>query len=340
MPFIVTTEPAEVGGQTETITVLTDWAETVRAEVWPSHGFNCLRWQVRQTSGEWGELLYCDPSWETSPVPTRSGHPILFPFPNRMKDGHFMHAGREYLLSRNETSGTHAIHGFSPRNRWRIVGSGTTAEHAWVRGEFRLSLDAPASLLHWPTDFLLQVTYRLHADRLAVDVSIHNPNLTVALPFGLGFHPYFTCPNAPGANVDDMILMSTARKIWNTLEGIPTGTISPIPTGFDFTEPHRIETTQFDTLFTDLGVPAEGGRQVVAELRHSSAPGYLSIHMPADFRELMLYTPPHRKALAIEPYTCATDAANLVDRGIDSGWRNLAPGGTFETSVEYVWHAE
>jgi galactose mutarotase-like enzyme len=50
-------------------------------------------------------------------------------------------------------------------------------------------------------------------------------------------------------------------------------------------------------------------------------------------RELVVFTPPHRRAFALEPYTCATDAANLGDKG---GWRVLAPGATERLVVE-LW---
>jgi aldose 1-epimerase len=51
----------------------------------------------------------------------------------------------------------------------------------------------------------------------------------------------------------------------------------------------------------------------------------------------VLFTPPHRHAVAVEPYTCSADAANLAARGIDSGWREPEPGSTWEAAVEYRW---
>src|SRR5262245_3913397 len=95
--------------------------ESVRAEVWPQWGFNCLRWQLRQEDGHWADILYATPDWETNPVPTRSGHPILFPFPGRMRDGRFTHERKEYQLPFNDSTKSHAIHGFTPRNPWRVT---------------------------------------------------------------------------------------------------------------------------------------------------------------------------------------------------------------------------
>jgi aldose 1-epimerase len=41
--------------------------------------------------------------------------------------------------------------------------------------------------------------------------------------------------------------------------------------------------------------------------------------------------------VAVEPYTCATDAANLASAGIDAGWVVLLPGGVAAPVVEYRW---
>ncbi len=49
MAFEVRITRATAGDRTGDVYELTDAGETVRAEVWPQWGFNCLRWQVRQT---------------------------------------------------------------------------------------------------------------------------------------------------------------------------------------------------------------------------------------------------------------------------------------------------
>ena len=54
------------------------------------------------------------------------------------------------------------------------------------------------------------------------------------------------------------------------------------------------------------------------------------------FRELVAFTPPHRQAVCLEPYTCVTDAAHLQAQGIDAGWLSLPPGGRWTGVVEMV----
>ncbi|MEO2088299.1 MAG: aldose 1-epimerase [Gemmataceae bacterium] len=326
MPFSVKTQSATAGAKTDTAYTLADTAGTVRAEVWPAFGFNCLRWQVRRADGIWGDVLYCDPAWEQNPVPTRSGHPILFPFPNRLRNGRFTFDGREYQLPLNDSTGTHAIHGFTPRNPWRVVGAGGERDHAFVTGQFQLSVDLPSALAHWPADFVFTVTYHLRADGLTVELLVENPD-TKPLPFGVGFHPYFACPNAAGATADEMVLQAPTNEVWEDESNLPTGRRLAVPMELDFRQPRNLSGVNLDTLFA----AGEGGW--TATLGHISAGGVLTVSAPAEFRELLLFTPPHRKAVAVEPYTCATDAANLPD----AGWRVLPPGGEFAVAVTYSW---
>src|SRR5262249_61602073 len=84
------------------------------ADVLPFLGFNCVRWDVGH-----GPVFFSEPPDMPNPSPTRSGHPILFPFPNRIRDGRFVFEGREYALPLNDSTKSHAIHGFTPRSQWR-----------------------------------------------------------------------------------------------------------------------------------------------------------------------------------------------------------------------------
>src|SRR5437868_12662155 len=78
MPFQITWEPRpNTLGLDDRVAVLANGAN--RLEVWPALGFNAFRWQV---VGQ--ELLYRNPQFFSERKPTRSGFPILFPFPNRI----------------------------------------------------------------------------------------------------------------------------------------------------------------------------------------------------------------------------------------------------------------
>src|SRR5207253_814828 len=136
------------------------------------------------------------------------------------------------------------------------------------------------------------------------------------------------------------VLQANVEQVWETHDdNLPTGWRNDVPGMLDFRRPTPIGATALDHVFTGVrALEAElGGLRELAVLSHPSATGRLRVLADPAFRELVLFTPPHRQAVAIEPYTCSADAANLWDRGIDSGWRWLPPGGEWEAAVEYRW---
>ncbi len=304
-----------------------------RAEVWPTHGFNCLRWQMSDTNRVWDDLIFAMPDWEQNPVPTRSGHPVLFPFPNRLRNGRFEHGGQTWQLPLNEASGLHAIHGFTPRTPWRVIDSGTTTDSAFVTGEFQISKDAPAAVGCWPADARLRLTYRLTESALRVEALVDAAD-GKELPFGLGYHPYFRAPG-DSADVADWRITAPAYETWELEANLPTGAKHPVAGPLDFRAGRSIGTTVLDTAYTSLMIPTDP----LGEMASLDKPGSefrLVVAVDRSFRELLLFTPQHRKAVAIEPYTCATDAANRPGVAkTAAGWIVLPAGKRWTGTVEY-----
>jgi aldose 1-epimerase len=48
----------------------------------------------------------------------------------------------------------------------------------------------------------------------------------------------------------------------------------------------------------------------------------------------VVFTPPHRQAFCLEPYTCPTDAINMPEYGKSVGWLTLPPGGQWKADFE------
>ncbi len=248
MTFLVTVDKRpNTFGLDERVWVLSDGQDS-SIEVAPALGFNAYRWHVPQ-----GELLYADPRYFEENKPTRSGFPILFPFPNRIRAGRFVWAGTEYNLPTNDPSGRNAIHGFACRKPWRVIGAGNDDRGAWVTGEFLGSRDAPESLKLWPADYCLQVTYRLEENRLQIDARVTNPDKR-DLPFGLGYHPYFALALMGGA---DARVTVAANKNWELAESLPTGRLLPVDSQRDLRTGRRYADLQLDDVYTDIAAPKQ-----------------------------------------------------------------------------------
>lgn len=335
MAFTVGTRTAgEDNGLDTTVYVLADGRGSV-AEVWPAGGFNCFRWTAVR-DGVPLDVLYSDPELFTAGRPTRSGIPVLFPFPNRIRDGRFSHADRDYRLPCNDPAGVNAIHGFACRRPWRVVDQGADAASAWLTGAFRLSLDDPDSLPLWPADHEIRLTIRLGRGTLRLEAEVHNPD-RVPLPFGLGYHPYFRLPFNGSVPADDCQVEAPAGRCWELEANLPTGTTRAVDESRDLNRPRRLAGLHLDDVLTDLPArPARLDGLIERGAVTAAAGPPLRLFCSPAFRELVVFTPPHRQAVCLEPYTCTTDAVNLQGRGVDAGWQELAPGQTWAAVVE-LW---
>jgi aldose 1-epimerase len=299
-----------------------------RLEIWPALGFNAYRWQ---TAGQ--ELLYHSPQFFTEKKPTRSGFPILFPFPNRIRDGRFTWQGKPYELPLNDPSNKNAIHGFVTQRPWRVIDQGAGAASAWITAEFHGSVDAPETLALWPADYRLRVTYRLFDRVLRVEADADNPDM-IPLPFGLGYHPYFAL--APFGGPQAYVTVGASKR-WELIDNLPTGNIIDLDGPRDLRHGQSFAALQLDDVMTKLYTFAYDQQDqlgLTGVIQHPAGKGMLTLWTSEDFRELVLFTPPHREAICIEPYTCTTDAINLTPRGIDAGLRILQPGEHWQGIVE------
>jgi aldose 1-epimerase len=304
---------------------IVDPATGSMAKVLPEAGFNCYSY-VPVLDGEPVELLWSAPGFESSGErPTASGIPILFPFAGRLSGTSLEFAGRTVPLTVDPRHG-YAIHGFVHNRGWRII----SQSPASVTGEFHAASDDPSLLERWPADFRIRASYEVDHRGLRQSITIDNPS-DQRLPFGLGTHGYFRLPLGDFGKRDECHVIVPAQSYWE-LEGMmPTGRKLPavgaraVSGGLPFGD------TKLDDIFTDL--TTRDGR-VVCRLLDGINDRRLSVSFDAAFVHCVVFNPPHREAICIEPYTCVPDAYALEERGIATGLRVLAPGESFQAAIE------
>lgn len=292
-------------------------------------GFNCYEFRAN-VEGRVVDVLDAPPDFaDGHERPSGYGIPVLFPFPNRIRGGRFEWDGREYRLpeSRVAFDGTgNAIHGFCLDRPWRVVDQGED----FVVGEFQLSRDAADRAEFWPADFVIRMRYTLRDAALAATVTIHNPS-DAALPWGFGTHPYFRVPLSPESRPENCLVESPVGEIWDLIDCLPTGLRQPVSAQRDLREGVRFGSVVLDDVFSVL--PTDSGI-TECTIYDESAGLQVSQRFGPEYPELVVYTPPNRNSVCLEPYTCVTDAVNLRAQGIDTGWRVLEPSGEFETQIE------
>lgn len=296
------------------------------AEVAVGLGFNCYSWKTPFAGDPVDksprELLWAEPDFDDGEHrPSRSGIPLLAPFPGRIANAVFEWDGKRYEME--DTSGAgHAIHGFAPRNPWRI----TEQTPESVTAEFRPTLDAPSAVDQWPGDYVMTATYSVVGSRLTFDLRVTNPG-DKPLPFGFGTHAYFRLPLAESADPEATIVRASVDGLWESENMIPTGEVTPV--------------TSDDPLC--FGAPL-GGREFDTPYRF--APGATTTELvdPASGRRVrqtfddsmkccVIYTPGHREAICLEPYTNVPNPFNLEAEGVETGLRIIEPGDAYETRI-------
>jgi len=303
---------------------LSDPNSGATARVLAGFGFNCFEFQVPHAGRAIDVLWAADGFEHGGERPSGSGIPLLFPFPGRIAGKTLHWGGREFPLIGDDGLGN-AIHGYVLNRPWRVI----EATEKYVVGQFQASIDDPQLLDHWPADFRITVRYELDDLALISVLTIENPD-DKPLPCGLGTHPYFRVPLG-GTNPHDVHVRLPVSRRWDLVDMNPTGDCVELADASALQAGTAFPEMQFDNVFAGLQFAGDG----ICRAHVADAGSGLTLQLEFDqtFRECVVYTPPHRQAICIEPYTCVPNAADLESRGIDSGIRVMAPGDSFETRI-------
>lgn len=304
-----------------TVYTLYDDASGASAAVLPSFGFNLFDLRL-PAAGAVRRVIDAAPDFADNPRNAgRNGTPVLFPFPNRVRDGRFSFQGKSYTLP--ITLGPNAIHGFALNVPWDVIEHKATATEATITGRYQISKNSPGMLAHWPTDGVLLIRYALSGRRLTMTIDVNNPTDS-DLPYGFGIHPYFRLPFGPGDDLAATKVILPASKYWVLKEFLPTGEVRPVDARLDFRKGQPIKGLSLDDVFTGLDFQ---GNRAVCRLVDDTLKAEFRLSFEKPFRELVAYTPPGAgNVISLEPYTQTTDAINLEPQKIDAGLRVLGHG--------------
>jgi aldose 1-epimerase len=224
---------------------------------------------------------------------------ILFPFPNRLRDGRYIHEGKIYQFPINNADTGNAIHGFSNKVKMDVANVETNENE----GKLTCTYTHDGSHEGYPFRFSFNITFILRGSNLDIDMSITNEDSTT-IPVGLGWHPYFRLSEKSD---DTFLQMPDCQLVEIDERMIPTGAKS------DFTDFNTL--TQIQDSFLDNGFYIKNQTQN-AEVILSSSVGTLTYWQETGagkWNFVQVFTPPHRMSIAVEPMTCNVDAFNNKD---------------------------
>lgn len=309
---------------------LTDPHTGSTAEVAVHRGFNCFKF-VAMVNGTPSEVLWSQHNFVAGAGrAAASGVPILFPFASRIRSGRFSWQGRAYQLDPNDGLGN-AIHGLVLDRPWRLVGRAAES----VVGQFQLARDAPDLAPLWPADFLLQVEWRLTATAfgralLSCTLRVVNPSET-PLPYSLGLHPWFRLPLGTAPAAESCRIYVPASEMWELENLLPTGKKIPVSDRRDLRSGQPFAGLVLDDVFTGLAVR---GDRWEASITDAANHRRLALTASSLARACVVYTPPHRQAICIEPYTSLPDPFEAYAHDWQPALFVLAPGDNAELRVE------
>ena len=179
-----------------------------------------------------------------------------------------------------------------------------------------LILDHHGPAEQWPFSYQAIMTFVLGDRSLEVTIRFENTDAR-AQPVGIGFHPFF--PRS-----DETELGFSASGVWKAgPDALPKARLA-VEGEWSFDPPREVAGSKLDNCYS--------GWNREAVLRWPSRGTGLRITASEPFGHLVVYTPPGRGYLAVEPTSNMTDAVNRMDIP-DNGLRVLQPGEALEATV-------
>lgn len=218
---------------------------------------------------------------------------LLFPFPNRLRDGHYSWLGHDYTFPLNNAATRNAIHGFVRDEAFEVVHIELTTESA----ELSCRYDYRGHHAWYPFPFLLEVTFSM-TDRHEFNVSFFLKNRhKEAIPVGLGWHPYFRLTDHAA---EHYLHLPPCSLVDIDERMIPTGARTPYTA---FAAETLLGETILDNCF------AAEGEHALYHLGLRGGGHSLALAASKNlFPYFQVFTPPAGDCIALEPMTCNVNA--------------------------------
>ena len=238
----------------------------------------------------------------------------LSPFVCRLQHGKYTFDHTDYTIE-GFYLGEHAIHGLLFNASFKIIETKSTELEASVTFIHQYQGTDPG----YPFPFTVQITWKLKGgNTLQVSTKATN-NHSSAIPFSDGWHPYFVM----GETIDTATLSFTTNKQLEFSEDL-------LPTGNMIEDNRFIAGQKMEGVFLDNCFLLDMSSETKQHCTLKNETVTLTIAPDKHYPYLQIYTPPHRKSIAIENLTSAPDSFN---NGI--GLLVIEPNQTLEFVTNY-----
>lgn len=243
------------------------------------------------------------------------GVPILFPTPNRVRDGVLHYRGR--------ASGPAPQHGWAKVSPFRALDKREDS----ITAVLEHREDSPF-FASFPYPLDLTVTISIQGSSVRWDYSVENKG-EGPLGYGIALHPFFLNAGEATLKLSSTLVMESGEDL------LPTGALlDKAGTGMDFTKGRKIsESKGIDSVYYSPSKTPE------AEI---TWPDFsITFRCSDEFRHGVVYTPEGQDFFCYEPQSCSTDCHNLHERGEGevSGLREVEAGGKTTGWIEFAFRS-
>lgn len=252
------------------------------------------------------------------------GVPVLYPTPNRVRNGRLTFDGREVAFKPN--FGDHHIHGLVFDRPWDVVETGTTDSSAFITVAMKFD-SSSAHLGQFPFPHRLEMKIEVGEGLTSWTFTVDNSAGQAPVPFGFGLHPIF---QYQGSRDQTWVTLPVTHKM-EAVEALPTGKLVPAADlDYPLNQPLTLQGRSFDDVF--LGLTPD--QPVTLEFRDKERG--ITISASEAFSHLVLWSPDF-PFFSIEHQTSSTDAHNLHAAGFvqEASLQVCPPGERCSGFVEY-----
>lgn len=226
---------------------------------------------------------------------------MLFPFPNRLREGRYEWGGERLEFPVNDPATGTALHGLGMDKNIELIGYEIGENEATAVCQYQ-SQGENAS---YPFPFTFTAVFKIeYPGQLTITLAFRNDG-DRSIPAGLGWHPYFHLGYPEIKDIE--LQMPVCQFVGIDAAMIPTGKRYAYD---DFAVSKKIGTTVLDNCFAlpdAEGIAETFLRGKSEQLRFWQETG------SGKYNFLQVFTPAHRSSIAIEPMTCNIDAFNNGD---------------------------
>jgi len=274
------------------VITLTDTLSGTQAEIY-SFGALLNKFCVKQ-GNELFNIIDAFDSPKGAIEDIRNGYKSTFlsPFTCRMNEGKYAFAQKYYQVEKSFL-GNHAIHGLTFDAIFTVDKTESTESAASVQLSYQYNKDD----VGYPFRYSIVQVWKLESgNKVSVTTTVEHDN-EHAIPYAQGWHPYFKL----GESVDECVFSFTTDKHVEFDDTL-------LPTGNTFIDNRFTKGTLLEGIFLDNCFQLTESEGATCTLQNDAFK--LTINPDKSYPFLQVYTPPHRKSIAIENLSGAPDCFN------------------------------